>query len=241
VATVEAHYQNLLSEIYAWMLGGFEVQITKNQHFFQSHKMQPKGSGIAIDLGAACGFQSIPLSMMGYCVTAIDLDKNLLQQLKTNDTTGKVTAIRDDMLNFDSHVSAAAELVVCMTDTLLHLESRDRVKELFNKVAKCLEPSGKFVLTFRDLSHALEGLDRFIPLKRDDNTILTCFLEYESETVKVHDLVYRRNQAEWALSKSSYRKLRLPADWVQKRLFKAGFSEVDVVIKEGLVTVIAGV
>ena len=44
-----------------------------------------KGSkGIAIDLGAGCGFQSIPLARLGFTVTAIDLDEKLLDELQKN-------------------------------------------------------------------------------------------------------------------------------------------------------------
>jgi len=78
MATVEAHYQDVLSGVYSWMLGGFDVQIAKNRSFFENHHIQPKGSGVAVDLGAGCGFQSIPLAEIGYSVTAIDLDDNLL-------------------------------------------------------------------------------------------------------------------------------------------------------------------
>ncbi len=239
MATVEAHYRDVLSGVYSWMLGGFEVQIAKNRSFFENHHIQPKGSGVAVDLGAGCGFQSIPLAEIGYSVTAIDLDDNLLRELKANDAAGTVTVERDDMINFDKHVSGPSELIVCMTDTLLHLESKDRVRSIFEKVHDHLETSGRFVITFRDLSNPLEELDRFIPVKQDESTIFTCFLEYETDTVKVHDLVYTNTDGQWSLNKSFYRKLRLSSDWVKKQLLQTGFSNVDIHIENGLVTAVA--
>ena len=239
MATVEAHYQDVLSGVYSWMLGGFDVQIAKNRSFFENHHIQPKGSGVAVDLGAGCGFQSIPLAEIGYSVTAIDLDDNLLRELKANDAAGTVTVERDDMINFDKHVSGPSELIVCMTDTLLHLESKDRVRGIFEKVIDHLEISGRFVITFRDLSNPLEELDRFIPVKQDESTIFTCFLEYETDTVKVHDLVYTNTDGQWSLNKSFYRKLRLSSDWVKKQLLQTGFSNVDIDIENELVTAVA--
>ncbi len=237
MTTVEKHYQDVLSDVYSWMLGGFDIQLPKYRNFFESRNLKPTGSGVAVDLGAGCGFQSIPLSELGYTVTAIDLDDSLLQELKKNDTTEKVTIKRDDMLNFHEQVKAPSELIICMTDTLLHLESKHRVTELFQKVFDHLEASGRFVITFRDLSHTLEDLDRFIPVKQDEKTIFTCFLEYEPDTVKVHDLVYRNANSEWTLAKSFYRKLRLSPDWVVDQLTYIGFSEVSVDVQNGLVTV----
>ncbi|MGB7413337.1 MAG: class I SAM-dependent methyltransferase [Thermosynechococcaceae cyanobacterium] len=240
MATVAAHYQNVLSDVYSWMLGGFESQLTKNRNFFETLSIHPTGSAVAVDLGAGCGFQSIPLAARGFSVTAIDLDENLLAELKVHDVTEQVAVVCDDMLNFASHVPASSELIICMTDTLLHLETKDKVSKLFSQVFNHLEPAGQFVITFRDLSDALENLDRFIPVKQDDDTILTCFLEYEPDTVKVHDLVYLQTDGAWRLKKSFYRKLRLSPIWVKDHLISAGFSEVDADIKNGLVTVIAG-
>lgn len=240
MATVEAHYKDVLSGVYSWMSGGFDVQIAKNRRFFEDHDLQPKRSSVAIDLGAGCGFQSIPLAEMGYSVTAIDLDEYLLRELRANDATGSVAIERDDMINFDSHVTGPPELIVCMTDTLLHLESKEKVRNLFGRVINHLDDSGRFVITFRDLTNSLDDLDRFIPVKQDKSTIFTCFLEYEPDTVKVHDLVYINTHGQWKLHKSFYRKLRLPPDWVKKQLGQAGFPDVAVEVENGLVTVVAG-
>ncbi len=48
-----------------------------------------------------------------------------------------------------------------------------------------------------------------IPVKSDEQTIFTCFLEYEANIVKVHDLVYQKDNNGWKLNKNFYRKLRL--------------------------------
>ena len=74
MATVKEHYDEVLSDIYSWISGGFENGIQRNIEFFDKHQLAPKGSGVAIDLDAGCGFQSIPLAKAGHSVTAIDLD-----------------------------------------------------------------------------------------------------------------------------------------------------------------------
>jgi predicted RNA methylase len=209
MATVKEHYEQVLSDAYSWMFGGYSAGIERNIDFFKMHKIESERSGIAIDLGAGCGFQSIPLAKVGFSVTAVDIDGKLLKELKDNSGSLVIEIIQDDLINFDKYIENKAELIVCMTDTLVHLESRDKVISLLNKVANSLDDAGKFIITFRDLSSELTQLDRFIPVRSDENTIFTCFLEYESETVKVHDIVYRRNQGEWKLNKSFYRKLRL--------------------------------
>jgi 2-polyprenyl-3-methyl-5-hydroxy-6-metoxy-1,4-benzoquinol methylase len=221
------------------MLGGFDAGIARNAEFFAKHGLVPHGSRLAIDLGAGCGFQSIPLARLGYAVTAIDLDRKLLDELRRHAGNADIAIVRDDLLNFERHTRGDAELIVCMVDTLLHLESKDAVRSLFTKVHGALQPGGKLIVTFRDLSRELTDLDRFLSVRSDESTIFTCFLEYEPETVKVHDLVHRKESAGWTLHKSFYRKLRLGPQWVADALAAAGLDEQDTSVDRGLVTVIA--
>ena len=237
MATVQDHYKNVLSDVYSWMFGGFESGLERNRTFFKSYNVLPCDNGVAIDLGAGCGFQSIPLAELGYSVTAIDLDEKLLDELQQNRGELSIKSVQANLLDFQEHVKGKVDLMVCMTDTIVHLETKEQVITLFKKVADSLNQGGRFIITFRELTFDLEGTDRFLPVRSDDSTIFTCFLEYEPETVKVHDIVYRKENDAWSLHKSYYRKLRLSQDWVKNQLLEAGFSNVDMSVENGLVVV----
>ncbi|HLF09876.1 MAG TPA: methyltransferase domain-containing protein, partial [Gammaproteobacteria bacterium] len=178
MASVEQHYDQVLSEVYSWMAGGFDDAIARNAEFFAKHGIEPLGSGIAVDLGAGCGFQTIPLARLGFAVTAIDSAGKLLDELNEHAAALQIETVRDDLLNFDNYVHGDVELAVCMLDTIVHLESKQKVVTLFEKVLAALQDQGRFIVTFRDLSRELGELDRFIPVRNDDNTVFTCFLEY---------------------------------------------------------------
>ncbi len=62
---IKEHYENHLANYYSWMFGDFHAKLNENQRFFQRHSIKPISSKIAIDLGAGCGFQSIPLAKIG--------------------------------------------------------------------------------------------------------------------------------------------------------------------------------
>ena len=139
------------------------------------------------------------------------------------------------MMNLAAHMPAGAtapELAVCMADTLLHLPSRAAAAALCTRVHSALAPGGAFILTFRDMSTALRGLDRFISVRSDDSTVFTCFLEYDDvsgETVTVHAIVHRRAAPAapgWVMHESCFQKLRLSSAWVVQALRDAGFCEV---------------
>jgi SAM-dependent methyltransferase len=251
MVSVEEHYESLLSDVYTWLMGGFDEAKSSNLAFFKNRNIAPSSSGIALDLGAGSGFQSIPLAELGFNVTAIDLSQKLLGELRSNATneslvtmpsiaTNKsITTINDDILNFKDHLSSPCELIVCMTDTITHLKSKQDALTIFQDSFSSLEAGGKLVLTFRDLSAELKDTDRFIPVRSDENIIFTCFLEYEPETVKIHDIVYIKKHNSWVLNKSCYRKIRLSAEWVKEQLAMIGFSIEESSNSDGFQTIVA--
>ncbi len=256
MAKISEHYDKHLAPYYSWLFGDVGKNIAANYDFFVSQGIVPAGSGVAVDLGAGSGFQSIALAQLGFRVTAIDLSRKLLEELKDNaDRYGNedmaIEAVRGDMLNFEKHSPVGVELFVCMGDTLTHLDSFRKVASMCKKVYHALERGGRLLLSFRDLTLELEELDRFIPVQSDENTVFTCFLEYEQKHVKVYDLIYTRNHTKndtsgranddggWNLSKSFYRKLRISTNWVVAGLASTGFTVDLCENKNGMVTVIA--
>ncbi len=239
MANMIDHYQSLLADHYSWLFGGFDLKCQENKDFFNSNDIKPIRNSKAIDLGCGSGFQSIPLAQIGFKVTSIDLSSKLLAELDRNKGKLSITSINDDLNNFNLHCTENVELIVCMGDTLTHLETKDNVRELFEKAYTQLEKGGNLILAYRDLSFELKELERFIPVNNDDTRIFTCFLEYEEEKVKVHDLIYEKENNTWSLKKSFFRKLRLSSDWVINQLEEIGFLIKLSSSDRGVSTIIA--
>jgi 2-polyprenyl-3-methyl-5-hydroxy-6-metoxy-1,4-benzoquinol methylase len=239
MAAVCEHYDNHLVDYYTWISGGVGVKIEENRKFFFDHNIQPTRSSVAFDLGAGCGFQSIPLAELGFRVVAMDLSAKMLAQLNENAKNLPIKTICDDLSIFTNYERGNIELVVCMGDTLTHLESLKKVRALFDKVYSAVESGGWLVLSFRNLTIELMELDRFIAVKSDDHTIFTCFLEYAKDTVKVHDIIYEKRDTQWALKKSFFKKLRICPDWTRNYLQSIGFNIEFDKEENGMATIIA--
>src|SRR5688572_28361465 len=112
--TVEEHYSRLLADVYSWMYGGSDAALARYTEFFQSRGTAPQGSKRAIDLGAGCGFQAIPLARLGFSVTAIDLDRKLLAELEQHKGGEAIETVCANILDFRRHAPQPAELIVCM-------------------------------------------------------------------------------------------------------------------------------
>lgn len=223
MAQVQQHYDLHLGPIYSWMLGDAAMASARAE--LQQPVFQSLQKGLAVDLGAGPGTHAVALAEMGFSVLAIDACEELLKELRWNARSLPVRAVNADLLGFRIHCDAPVRVVVCMNDTLTHLPSRSAVGYLLQDVRAALAPGGVFVATFRDYVTApLSGGGRFIPVRSDNDKILTCFLEYLDDIVMVHDVLHSRSDAGWSMKVSAYPKLRLDPNWVQMKLRELGFD-----------------
>ena len=234
--SVKAHYDQFLGGIYSWMCGDFSVKVQENFDYFSKQQIVPRLQKRAIDLGCGPGYQSLALARLGFEVFSLDMNATLLAELNNAKNGFSIHAIEDDLLQFPEYCSQF-EVAVCMGDTLTHLPSKNDVIELFCKVYQCLLKDGCFIITFRDLSKELHGLDRIIPVRNDELRIMTTFLEFNEDHVLVHDTLYSRTVSGWEFSKSCYPKLRLSTEWVVSNLDSFGFKLREIESVRGLVKI----
>ena len=200
---------------------------------------RPGGTAIAVDLGAGFGMHAIPLARRGFSVLAFDTNAELLGELATYAKTLPIRSVDADLLTFRAHLESAAEVILCMGDTLTHLPSLESIESLFADIAAALRCGGVFYCTFRNYTDELSGENRFIPVRSDADRILTCFLEYADAFVTVHDIVHEREDDHWRLRVGCYKKLRLAPKWVSAALERCGFHVAEAAGPGGMIRLTA--
>lgn len=240
MASAKEHYDEHLGPIYSWMAGDFAALKARSAELFDRLGLDPGPAAVAVDLGAGHGAQSVALAERGFEVVAIDFCGPLLEELRHNARGLPVTPIEADLLDFARHVAPPVGTVVCMGDTLPHLPTTDDVERVVRQSAALLAGGGTFVVTFRDyVSRELQHEARFIPVRSDDERILTCFLEYSEDAVTVYDLLHERVDGGWRQNVSSYRKLRLSPAWLESVCAEAGLKTIERESSAGVVTFVA--
>jgi SAM-dependent methyltransferase len=231
----QAHYREHLGQVYDWSLGDFEQASARAEAQLRAAGLGPGGGRLAIDLGCGSGRQSVPLLRLGYRVLALDTCSVLLEALRVRARGLPLRMLEEDLRGFRRHVVEPAAAIVCMGDTLIHLETREDVRALLGDAARSLTPDGKLVLGFRDLTSLPT---RFVPVRSDDARILTCVLDEQGEFVVVNDILHERHETGWRMSVSSYRKLRLSPEQVRADAVSAGLEVTSVVKDKGVVTIV---
>jgi len=222
--TVKEHYDNHLGNFYSWYTGDFEKNKDSFKAFGLDNDIKPVDSKYAIDLGAGNGIQTIALADLGFKVKAIDFNSQLIAELKSRIDNYSIEVFNDDIKFVNKYSQPQPELIVCCGDTLPHLASFAEVQKLIKDSFDILSPNGRLILTFRDYSIALEDTDRFIPVKSDSQRILTCFIEYFTDKLRVTDLLHEFENDKWNQKVSSYYKTRISRELVLGFIRDTGFK-----------------
>lgn len=237
---VRSHYEGFLAPVYSWLTGGAEAAFARGEVELDALRLIPlRAAASALDLGAGFGMHSVPLARRGFNVVAVDSSGALLRELRGHAGKLPILTAEADLLDFPQYIVGPTDVILCMGDTLTHLASKLEIESLFAQAVAALAPGGVFVLTFRDYSAPMIRESRFIPVKSDTDRIFTCFLEYGNEHVDVYDVLHERQGSQWTQRVSSYRKLRLPPDWVCAALRSAGFQVTREAGLGGMIRVVA--
>lgn len=237
--TAADHYDSHLGRVYAWMLGDLKSAATRCEAELADMDLPLTAGAGALDLGAGIGLHAVALTKLGFAVTAIDACQDLLDELRARAAGLPITVLRGDLVRFRDQAPGPFDVILCLGDTLTHLPDRAAVMNLLDAVYPSLKPGGVFAATFRDyVSRELKGDERFILVRRDEERVLTCFLEYGPDHVVVHDLLTERSDQQWAQSVSSYAKLRLAPEWLAAELEKRGLAARRETAPAGMVRIV---
>ncbi|WP_439679689.1 class I SAM-dependent methyltransferase [Embleya sp. MST-111070] len=225
------HYERILAANYTWTLGGDLAPIAAGQgELLTGLGVAPTAtSALAVDLGCGPGNQSLALADLGFSrVLAVDTSRILLAELAEHAAgLPAIEPVYGDIRKVLPELTAPGEVaaVVCMGDTLTHLSTKDDVSALLAEIAQALATGGRLVVTYRDLTETLHGIDRFIPIRSTDDRVFTCFLEYpDDDTVLVHDLLHVHDGTGWTQHVGSYPKLRIAPTWLAERCRDVGLT-----------------
>jgi glycine/sarcosine N-methyltransferase len=120
----------------------------------------------ALDVGCATGGLARELARSGWHVTGIDLDEEMIRLAGAGASAG-LRFLQADMLKLDGLFPARSfDLILCLGNTLVHLESEAAVAAFLAQAHALLAPGGRLLLQIMNYDGVAAGkLPLFAPLE----------------------------------------------------------------------------
>jgi len=140
-----------------------------------------------VDFGAGTGRLSIPLSQIGYAVTAVEPCREMLSQLQGKDQHDLVKSVCSRMEEFRGE--GKFDMALCVFTVILYLLDEDSLKKSLAAVFEALRPDGLLLLDipyeaiFSGYSMRAPCFERTVAVTRHNGNIYT----YREELVVTND------------------------------------------------------
>ena len=180
-----------------------------------------------LDLGCGDGMLDIWLSRMGFNITAVDRNLNVLEKAKIIDNTKKVNFIFADLKDIQ-FASQSFDAVIFIE--ALGLMSKNADLQLFEKIYSWLKPGGKFILDCPDFVELKNSWTKEFPIG-----LARCSSSFDPKT-RIQDIQFYftpKNKEEFGMHDpydiekgdvSGIRRYLYPESELAETLKKVGFK-----------------
>jgi len=123
-----------------------------------------------LDIGCATGELAFQLAQSGARVTGMDLNEDLLQQAKKNKAHPDCTFLVGNMLDLEKYFATCQfDAVLCFGNTLVHLEHKEQIRQMFQGVYSVLQPGGYFLIQILNYDYIFKEQITELPIIESEN------------------------------------------------------------------------
>ena len=143
-----------------------------------------RGCGHILDMGCGTGNKTVFFAGPDVSVLGIDSDSGMIDRAGREHRREGLAYEVLDMAEIDRRFSPASfDGVLCLGNTLVHLESEAAIAAFLVKTAELLAPGGRFLLQILNYDRILDTGQHVLPLLESEQAIFRRAYVWEGETM----------------------------------------------------------
>lgn len=184
-----------------------------------------------LDLAAGTGTQAIQLAKKGYDVTAIDSSEQMISIMKEKVLEEQVSlqCIRLDMEKIQELTISAYDSIICIGNSIVHLNSVEEIRQMVTDIFKLLESDGTFIVQIVNYDRILEQNIKELPLiKRDEGITFQRTYEFSNDKIQFSGVLTVEQNGKQEQFLNTVELYPLQSFQLVSVLQDAGFSEITL-------------
>lgn len=181
-----------------------------------------------LDIGCATGELAFHLARTKAKVTGIDLNEDLLKQARENKAHPNNSFQVGNMLNLKTDFEPGQfDVVLCFGNTLVHLESRKQILQMFQGVDSVLKPGGLFFIQILNYDYIVDEQIFELPVIETDNIRFVrkyLFGENKDQVIFHTDLQLKKENQ---LISNATKLLSLKSKDLKELLIQENFRDIE--------------
>lgn len=105
-----------------------------------------KSGDNVLDLACGTGEYSIALSKLGYSVTGIDLNREMIKIAEEKAKDLNASFIERDMTRLNDFKNKKFDLIFCIGNSIVHLNSKNKIEKFIQEIYNALDDNGVMVI-----------------------------------------------------------------------------------------------
>lgn len=184
-----------------------------------------------LDLAAGTGNYSIALANLGCCVTAVDLDEEMVKYINEKRVKNhlNIKGFKLDMKNIDN-LNEKFDFIMCIGNSLVHLENLQEIKDVILKLYNLLNEDGIIVIQIVNYDRILKYDIKELPTIDRSEKGVKFIRKYEVKENKVlfnGKLVVNKDNNEQVYD-NTVELYPLQSDDLVNTLKSVGMNKVDI-------------
>lgn len=187
------------------------------------------GVRTAVDAGTGTGFLALLLSRLGVDVTAVDVSPLMLERVNAHAAAAGVSirTLRAELQDLSPPLVTPVDAVLCLGNTLAHLEGAVRLTAALRAFRSVLRPHGSVVLHLLNYEAILQTGERIQHVREAGNTIFVRFYDYGPDRLIFNILRLERHDRGVRHSLSSVPLTPFTREDLDRALRETGFGDVS--------------
>jgi SAM-dependent methyltransferase len=191
-----------------------------------------------LDIGCAGGELALALAGKGHHAVGIDLDEGMitLAKGKAQKQGLQVDFFAKDMTKIgDDFPPASFDAVLCVGNTLVHLENLEKIREMFLSIYKILKNSSIVVIQVVNYDRVLSREIKVLPLLESENFTFRREYDYDREKHRIGFLTSLTVKKSGQVLENRETLYPLTFNELKAALSAAGFAELHFFGSESMV------